>query len=62
MPKAKMNSTITGSTQVRYCLLYTSRSFGSYPHADGIQVFPIRAGEELARDLEIEPEIGRAHV
>ena len=27
------------------------RSFGSYPHADGIQVFPIRAGEELARDL-----------
>ena len=20
------------------------RSFGSYPHADGIQVFPIRAG------------------
>ena len=26
------------------------RSFGSYPHADGIQVFPIRAGEELARD------------
>ena len=31
------------------------RSFGSYPHADGIQVFPIRAGEELARDLEIEP-------
>ena len=31
------------------------RSFGSYPHADGIQVFPIRAGEELAHDLEIEP-------
>ena len=31
------------------------RRFGSYPHADGIQVFPIRAGEELARDLEIEP-------
>ena len=27
------------------------RSFGSYPHADGIQVFPIRAGEELARIL-----------
>ena len=31
------------------------RSFGSYPHADGIQVYPIRAGEELAHNLEIEP-------
>lgn len=31
------------------------RSFGSYPHADGIQIYPLRAGEELARDLEIEP-------
>ena len=31
------------------------RSFGSYPHADGIQVFPIRAGEELAQDLAIAP-------
>lgn len=31
------------------------RSFGSYPHADGIQVFSIRAGEDLARDLEINP-------
>ena len=31
------------------------RSFGSYPHADGIQVYPVRAGEELARNLEIEP-------
>lgn len=31
------------------------RSFGSYPHADGIQVFSIRAGEDLAHDLEINP-------
>ena len=31
------------------------RSFGSYPHADGIQVFPIRAGEELAHNLDIAP-------
>ena len=31
------------------------RSFGSYPHADGIQVFPIRAGDELAHNLDIEP-------
>ena len=30
------------------------RSFGSYPHADGIQIYPVRAGEELARDLAIE--------
>lgn len=29
------------------------RSFGSYPHADGIQVHSLRAGEELARNLEI---------
>ena len=29
-------------------------SFGSYPHADGIQIYPTRAGEELARDLGIE--------
>ena len=25
------------------------------PHADGIQIYPVRAGEELARDLAIEP-------
>ena len=31
------------------------RSFGSYPHAEGFQVYPIRAGEELAHNLEIEP-------
>lgn len=31
------------------------RSFGSYPHADGIQVYPVRAGEELARSLELTP-------
>ena len=31
------------------------RSFGSYPHADGIQIYPLRAGEELARSLEIAP-------
>ena len=31
------------------------RSFGSYPHADGIQIYPIRAGVELAHDLAIEP-------
>ena len=31
------------------------RSFGSYPHADGIQIYPIRAGAELARDLAIAP-------
>ena len=31
------------------------RSFGSSPHADGIQIYPLRAGEEVARDLEIEP-------
>lgn len=29
------------------------RSFGSYPHADGIQVFSMRAGDELARSLQI---------
>ena len=29
------------------------RSFGSYPHADGIQIYPLRAGEDLARDLGI---------
>lgn len=29
------------------------RNFGSYPHADGIQIYPMRAGEELARDLEV---------
>lgn len=29
------------------------RSFGSYPHADGIQIFSMRAGEELAHNLEI---------
>ena len=26
-----------------------------YPHADGIQIYPIRAGAELARDLAIAP-------
>ncbi|MGN0662518.1 MAG: GntR family transcriptional regulator [Faecalibacterium sp.] len=31
------------------------RSFGSYPHADGIQIFSMRAGEELAHNLELEP-------
>ena len=31
------------------------RSFGSYPHADGIQIYPFRANEELARELAIEP-------
>ena len=31
------------------------RSFGSSPHADGIQIYPIRAGAELARDLAIAP-------
>ena len=31
------------------------RSFGSYPHADGIQIYPIRAGAQLSRDLAIAP-------
>lgn len=31
------------------------RSFGSFPHADGIQVSCLRAGEELAQSLEIAP-------
>ena len=31
------------------------RSFGSYPHADGIQVSSLRAGEDMARSLEIRP-------
>ncbi|MGN0707170.1 MAG: GntR family transcriptional regulator [Faecalibacterium sp.] len=31
------------------------RSFGSYPHADGIQITALRAGEEMARSLEIAP-------
>lgn len=31
------------------------RSFGSYPHADGIQTHLVRANEELARNLEIAP-------
>ena len=31
------------------------RSFGSYPHADGIQVQPQRASEEVARSLGLEP-------
>ena len=31
------------------------RSFGSYPHADGIQVSTLRAGEEMAASLEIHP-------
>ena len=37
------------------------RSFGSYPHADGIQIYPIRAGAELARDLAIAAG-GRGHL
>ncbi len=31
------------------------RSFGSYPHADSIQIQLIRAGEELARSLSLQP-------
>ena len=31
------------------------RSFGSYPHADGIQIQPLRASGELAQSLEVEP-------
>lgn len=31
------------------------RSFGSYPHADGIQISSLRAGEEMAASLEIHP-------
>lgn len=31
------------------------RSFGSYPHADGIQISPLRASGELAQSLEIQP-------
>ena len=31
------------------------RSFGSYPHADGIHIYPMRAGEELASNLQIAP-------
>ncbi len=31
------------------------RSFGSYPHADSIQVNSLRAGEDLAQSLEIAP-------
>ena len=30
------------------------RSFGSYPHADGIQVQPLRASAELAQSLGLE--------
>lgn len=30
------------------------RSYGSYPHADGIQIRLMRAGEELAANLEIK--------
>ena len=30
------------------------RSFGSYPHADGIQIQPLRASGELAQSLEVE--------
>lgn len=30
------------------------RSFGSYPHADGIQIHLMRANEELAHNLEID--------
>ena len=30
------------------------RSFGSYPHADGIQVMLLRAGEEMAHALALE--------
>lgn len=31
------------------------RSFGSYPHADGLQICSMRAGEELAHSLHISP-------
>ncbi len=31
------------------------RSFGSYPHADGIHIYPMRAGEDLAHNLQIAP-------
>lgn len=31
------------------------RSFGSFPHADGIQVSPLRANGDLAASLEIAP-------
>ena len=31
------------------------RSFGSYPHADGIQITPVRATEDLARSLGLAP-------
>lgn len=31
------------------------RSFGSYPHADGIQISPMRASGDLASSLEIQP-------
>lgn len=31
------------------------RSFGSYPHADGIQIYSVRAGEEMAHSLELAP-------
>ena len=33
------------------------RSFGSYPHADGIQVFPIRAGEERECHQQISSNV-----
>lgn len=31
------------------------RSFGSFPHADGIQISPMRASGDLAKSLEIQP-------
>ena len=31
------------------------RSFGSYPHADGIHIYPMRAGKLLAHNLQIAP-------
>lgn len=31
------------------------RSFGSYPHADSIQIYPVSADADLAQSLETEP-------
>ncbi len=31
------------------------RAFGSYPHADSIQIYPVAADADLAASLEIEP-------
>ena len=42
----------TSAAELEYYPLI--RSFGSYPHADGIQVQPARATEDLARSLGLE--------